>query len=164
MTEGGVTSTVFLDIKKAFDTIDHRILMNKLSEYGACDDPLKFFKSYISERVQRCSVNGYTSTLRHIKQGVPQGPILGPLLFIIYMNDLINVVKNGKICIYADDTNLSAKVNEVSDISDQLIPEFTNILNWLKENRLSLSFIKTKFMLIGSVKKIQPSIILLQLE
>ena len=80
------------------------------------------------------------------------------------MNDLINVVKNGKICIYADDTNLSAKVNEVSDISDQLIPEFTNILNWLKENRLGLSFIKTKFMLIGSVQKIQPRIILLQLE
>ena len=79
------------------------------------------------------------------------------------MNDLPNVVKNGKICMYADDTNLSTKVNKVSDISDQLIPEFTNILNWLKENRLSLNFMKTKFMLIGSVQKLQP-LILLQLE
>ena len=117
---------------------------------------MKFFESYISERVQCCSVNGCTSTLRHIKYGVPQGSILGPLLFIIYMNDLPNEVKNGKICMYADDTNLSTKVNKVSDISDQLIPEFTNILNWLKENRLSLNFMKTKFMLIGSIQKIQP--------
>ena len=75
---------------------------------------------------------------------------------MIYTNDLPNVVKNGNICICADDTNLSTKVNKISDISDQLIPEFTNILNWLKENRLSLNFIKTKFMLIGSVQKIQP--------
>ena len=72
------------------------------------------------------------------------------------MNDLPNVVKNGKICMYADDTNHSSKVNKVSDISDQLIPEFTNILNWLKENRFRLNFMKTKFMLIGSVQKIQP--------
>ena len=88
--------------------------------------------------------------------GVPQSSILDPLLFIIYTNDLPNVVKNGKVFMYADDTNLSTKVNKVSDISDQLIPEFTNILNWLKENKLSLNFIKTKFMLIGSVQKIQP--------
>ena len=153
---GDINSAVFLDIKKAFGTIDHRILVNKLSQYGVCDDSVKFFESYISERVQCCSVNGCTSTLRHMKYGVPQGSILGPLLFIIYMNDLPNVVKNGKICMYADDTNLSTKVNKVSDISDQLIPEFTNILNWLKENRLSLNFMKTKFMLIGSIQKIQP--------
>ena len=80
------------------------------------------------------------------------------------MNDLPNVVKNGEICTYADDTNLSTKVNKVSDISDQSIPEFTDILNWLKENRLGLNFMKTKFMLIGSVQKYSPSIILLQLE
>ena len=81
--------------------------------------------------------------------------VLGPLLFIIYINDLPNVVKNGKICMYADDTNLSTKVNRVSDISNQLIPEFTNTLNWFKENRLCLNFMKTKFMLIGSIQKIQ---------
>ena len=90
--------------------------MNKLSQFGVCDDSLKCFDSYISERVQCCSVNGYTSTLRHIKYGVPQGSILGPLLFIIHMNDLTNVVKNGKICMYADDTNLSTKVNKVTSV------------------------------------------------
>ena len=117
---GDVNSAVFLDIKKAFDTIYHSILVNKLSQYGVCDDSLKFFESYISEQIQCCSVNGYTGTLRHIKYGVPQGSILGSLLFIIYINDLPNVVKNGKICMYADDTNLSTKVNKVSDINDQL--------------------------------------------
>ena len=129
--------------------------MNKLSQYGVCGDSLKFFKPYISEPVQCCSVNGYTSKLRHIKYGVPQGSILGPLLFI-YMNDLPNVVRNGKIYLYADNTNLSTKVNKVSDFTDQLIPKFTDILNWLKEHRLGLNFIKTKFRPIGSVKKIQP--------
>ena len=62
---GDINSAVFLDIKKPFDTFDHRILMNKLSQYGVCDNSLKFFESYISERVQCCSVNGYTSALRH---------------------------------------------------------------------------------------------------
>ena len=72
------------------------------------------------------------------------------------MNDLQNVVKNGKIRKYADGTNLSTEVNKVSDISDQLIPEFASVLNWLKENKLSLNFIKTKFILIGSILKLQP--------
>ena len=108
---GDVNSAVFLDTK-AFDTIDHRTLVNKFSQDGVCNDSLKFFESYISEQVQCCSVNGYTSTLGHIKYGVPQGSILGPLLFIIYMNDLPNVVKNGKICMYSDGTNLSTKVNK----------------------------------------------------
>ena len=78
-----INSAVFLDIKKAFDNIDHRILVNKLSQYGICDDSLKFFEWYISERVKCCSVNGYTSTLRYIKYGVPQGSTLSSLLFTI---------------------------------------------------------------------------------
>ena len=108
---GDVNSAVFLDIKKTFDTIDHRILMNKLSQYGVCDDSLKFFESYISELVQCCSINSYTYTLRHIKCGVPHSFVWGPLLFIMCMNGLPNVAKNGKICMYVDDTNLSTKLD-----------------------------------------------------
>ena len=70
------------------------------------------------------------------------------------MNDLPNVVKNGKVCMYRDDTNLLTKVNKVSHISDQLIPQFTNISNWLEVNKLKLNFIKSKFMLIGTIRKI----------
>ena len=77
---GDISSAVFLDIKKAFDTVDHRILVNKLSQCGVCDDSLKCFESYVSERVHCCSVNGCTGTLRHIKYGVPQGSSSGPTL------------------------------------------------------------------------------------
>ena len=108
-----INSAVFLDIKKAFDTIDHRMLVNKLSQFGVCDDSLKFFESHISERVQCCSVNGYTITLRHIKYGVPQGSIFGPLLFIIYMNGLPNVVQNSKICMYADERISQLKLTKL---------------------------------------------------
>ena len=91
--KGDTNGVIFLDIKKAFDTIDYSILLEKLSHYGVNEDPLLLIKSYLMNRIQCCSVNGKLFSIRPISYGVPQGSILGPQLFIIYMNDLPNALK-----------------------------------------------------------------------
>ena len=119
-----MNSVVFLDIRKAFDTVDHKIFLNKLSYYGFEDDELSFFKSYLSDKTQCCSINEIKSKFRTIWCGVPQGSILRPLLFIIYMNDLPNNVEVTKIKMYADDTNLTKQITSLSNIKEELIPKF----------------------------------------
>ena len=96
-----LNSVIFLDIRKTFDTINHEILHKTFNRYGVCEKELEFLMSYLSGRVQRCSINGNMSSFQNIKCGVPQGSILGPLLFIIYMNDLPMAVENSKISMYA---------------------------------------------------------------
>ena len=100
------TVAVFLDMSKAFDTLDHEILMQKLSFYGVQNTSLNLFKSYLSERSQFVSIGGTSSPLRTVNTGVPQGSILGPLLFIIYINDLHMASDKFIYILYADDTTL----------------------------------------------------------
>ena len=100
-----MNSVVFLDIRKAFDTVDHKISLDKLFYYGIEEDELSFFKSYLSNRTQCCSINGVKSKFRSMSYGVPQESI--PLRCIIYMNDLPNSVEGTKIKMYADNTNLT---------------------------------------------------------
>ena len=87
---GYVNAVVFLDLKKAFDTVDHKILLTKMNRYGIEGTSLDWFKSYLTNRTQRCSVNGCLSDFTTLKCGVPRGTILGPLLFLIYINDFPN--------------------------------------------------------------------------
>ena len=147
---GKMNSVVFLDIKKAFDTVDHKILIDKLYFYGIVEQELDFFRSYLTDRVQCCSVNGVSSGFRSITCGVPQGSILGPLLFIVYMNDLPSAAKDVNITMFADDTSLNQEIKTASDIEDNLIPAFAKVYDWLRHNNLSLNAIKTEFMIIGS--------------
>ncbi len=100
-------SLLFLDLCKAFDIVDHAIILRKLSIYGIQEKALKWFKSYLLNRAQYCMVNSATSSSRKLNCGVPQGSNLGPLLFLLYVNYLPNCLENSHDSIYADDTNIT---------------------------------------------------------
>ena len=141
---------VFLDLKKVFHTVDHDILPEKLSCYGLWNKELSLFQSYLSNTSQGHSVNGKISGFMPIICGVSQGSILGPLLFIIYMNDLQNITSTCDISMYADDTHPSSAMSYPNDINVELIPGFVKICDGLQANKLSLNILKTEHMVIGT--------------
>ena len=147
---GKTNAVILLDLKKAFDTVDHDILLEKLSCYGLQDNELSLLHSYLSNRSQCCSVNGKIPGFMPIIYGVCQGSILGLFLFIIYMNDLQNITSTCDISMYADDTHLSSAMSYLNDINVELIPEFVKICDWLQANKLSLNILKTEHMVIGT--------------
>ena len=151
---GKINSTILLDVKKAFDTIDHDILLRKLSHYGISHTELEFFRSYLCNRLQCCSVSGHTSSFKTINCEVPQGSILSSLLFIIYVNDLPLCIENGHVTMYADDTSSSNGISTVEDITRNFIPDIKNVMDWLKANNLCLNVLKTEFILTGTTQNI----------
>ena len=155
MDNGRANAVIFLDLKKALmDTVNHDIIIQKLHCYGITGDELKFFRSYLSNRKQCCSVNGRVSGYEDITFGVPQGSILGPLLFIIYMNDPPNFVKDSNISMYADDTGLSSEISNALEINSELVSDFLKVCDWLKANKLSLNIVKTEYMIIETSQKL----------
>ena len=117
INSGQMTGVAFIDLRKAFDTVNHEILIDKLLVIGASSITLKWFKSYLSNRIQRVSYNEVVSDALPISTRVPQGSILGPLLFLIFINDMPNVIEHGKISMYADDTTLYVSDKDVNVIS-----------------------------------------------
>ena len=150
---------VYMDLSKAFDTLDHRILLNKLKYYGINGIALKWFSSYLSNRLQYVQIDSTKSEMSPIVTGVPQGSILGPLLFLIYMNDIPNASDIFKFILFADDTSLKSFIN--SKLPGFLLENSTNIINtelqkvndWLAVNKLSLNVGKTKFMIFHMTHK-----------
>ena len=116
MDIGNITVGAFIDLAKAFDTVDHTILLRKLSHYGIRGSVNKWFCSYLSNRVQYVSIDKSSSSHSLIRCGVPQGSILGPILFLLYINDLTQVSKILQVIMFADDTNLFLSGKNINEI------------------------------------------------
>ena len=151
---GLVNAVVFLDLKKAFDTVDHDILLRKLQYYGICWTSHQWFASYLDNRTQICHINSCKSTPKCLRCGVPQGTILGPLLFLIYINDLPHCLTYSEPRMYADDTSLTLASTDIEHINYRLNHDLRNVYEWLSANKLTLNMTKTEFMLIASRQKL----------
>ena len=154
--EGLLTGMILIDLQKAFDTINHEILFKKLKAMGFSEGCITWFQSYLSERIFFISIENLLSDYGRISCGVPQGSILGPLLFLIYVNDMPQAV-NSNLLLYADDSCLMFQHKDVEEIEKVLNNDFENICDWFVDNKLSIHFgeDKTKSILFASQCKIK---------
>ena len=147
--------TIFMDLSKAFDTLDHEILLYKLEYYGFSVKSHQLLESYLKNRKQYVEMKNVQSELMALECGVPQGSILGPLLFIIYLNDLPFITKHFTPVIYADDTTMFATLNNTDHTAfeNEINQELVLVSNWLKLNKLSLNIGKTKAMVFHTPRR-----------
>ena len=144
---------IFIDLKKAFDTVNHDILIKKLEHYGVRGKSLDWFASYLKGRSQYTFCNNASSEIKSITCGVPQGSVLGPLLFLIYINDLPNISKKLKFFLFADDTNIFYQCPNLEDLQRTLNRELKKLSLWLNANRLALNISKTNFVIFAAKNK-----------
>ena len=143
---------LFLDFSKAFDTVNHEILFVKLEHYGIRGTALDLFKHYLKDRSQYVVYNGLKSEKQQITCGVPQGSILGPLLFLIYINDLGEVSSKIFTLLFADDSNLFLSGKNPDQLIQEMNLELVKVINWLEVNKLSLNLKKTHFIIFRKGK------------
>ena len=147
------TIGVFIDLKKAFDTIDHSLLLKKLRTYGMRGVVLDWLTSYLTNRQQYTQFANNTSGNLEIKCGIPQGSVLGPKLFILFLNDICDVSTLLHFVLFADDTNFYCSANNIDELIQKMEQEMVKLKKWFDINKLSLNLKKTKFMVFSKRKK-----------
>ena len=141
---GFINAVVFLDLRKAFDTVDHSTLLSKLQAYGIQGSTNQWFCSYLKNRSQTCLINGNKSSKMFLRNGVPQGTILGPLLFLLYINDLRNCLLHLQPRMYADDTSITFAGSDADEMNNCINLDLERIRVWLAAIKLTLNMTKTK--------------------
>ena len=135
---------VYIDLKKAFDTVDYNILRKKLELYGVQQRELSWFKSYLSNRKQFCRVSGVDSKIGDIEVGVPKGSCFGPRLFLVYINDLPQAVRDSTVSVYADNTSLCYQSHDLTRLNEAINSDLKKLDSWLQGNKFSLNVMKTQ--------------------
>lgn len=148
--ERTIIGAILLDFSAAFDIMDHELILRKLKCYGFSQSALLWIKSYLSDRRQMVYFNGSYSDTEHVKQGVPQGSCLGPLLFTIFTNDLPLVLKKARISMYADDATIYLAEPTIHELNANLELELKSVVDWINSNRLVLNVSKTTSIVIGT--------------
>ena len=153
---GLYTGMILIDLQKAFDTIDHKLLLEKMTYLGFSESTIRWFECYLSNRAFIVNINDKFSQLGKVSCGVPQGSILGPILFLLYVNDMPQAISS-KLLLYADDSCLLFQHKEVKTIEQQLNKDFANLCDWFVDNKLSVHFgkDKTKSILFTSKRKLK---------
>lgn len=146
-------AAIFIDFTKAFDTINHTVLFSKLESFGICGLALTLLKSYLHDRTQVVQFSDAISQPTTINQGVPQGSILGPLLFLLYINDLPGCLNNSDCVLYADDTTIFAGDRNLNTLTMQLNQDLASITSWCNDNALHINATKTCFMVFHTHHK-----------
>ena len=147
---------VFVDFQKAFDTVDHDILLDKLDRYGISGQTNNWFRSYLRNRKQMVSILGFDSNQRTLTHGVPQGSVLGPLLFLLYINDLNRAIKSSTVFHFADDTNLLLVGTCLAKVQKQINDDLKKLYQWLLASKISLNVAKTELIVFRRTNERAP--------
>ena len=148
LDKGKKVGTILMDLSKAFDTVNHNLVLAKLNVHGFSFSSIKFIQSYLSERFQKVNINNNSSEWRKILLGVPQGSVIGPLLFSISINGIFNFIQDAYICNYADDNSLYLIEDNFKEDKTMLKKNFEILQRWFYENHIVLNPRKCHYFLI----------------